>query len=482
MKFSKTGFGCYRVDNRIPEHAEALKKALLSGITVIDTSSNYTDGRSEILVGNVIDELLEQGKIRREDITIVTKVGYMQGQNYKFALRKKEQGAPFKDVVEYGEGLWHCISPDFLEDQINRQMFRLDQNSRDGYIDVYLLHNPEYFLNWAKSRGMELEDARKEYYSRIKKAFEFLEMKAKEGIIKSYGVSSNTFPSEADKYDFTSLETLIEIAKGISKENHFIFVQMPFNLAESGALLTKNQSNNTKSVLETAKENGLRVLVNRPLNAITKKGLVRLADFKSDAFNKDEYRKRFEVLKLMEDDFANEKLPNTNFPEKEKETLVSLFTLGSKIGENSMNFGSIEHLNDVIEQYFSPRINYLMDFFEDKVSDDNLTKQFDKYLKLVFGALNMLSNYYKESAVKRSAYLHSLIDGATGGKTEGLPLSQKAILLLSSVDGVDCVLTGARKEKYIDDLAEIEKLERIENAESVFIKIKEELDIALAGD
>ncbi len=480
MKLSKTGFGCYRVDNRIDEHVCALKNALLSGITVIDTSSNYTDGRSEILVGNVIDEVLEQENIKREDITIVTKVGYMQGQNYKFALRKKENGSPFEDVVEYGEGLWHCISPGFLDDQLNRQMFRLDQNGRDGYIDAYLLHNPEYFLLWAQAQGMKLGDARKEYYSRIKKAFEFLEAKAKEGKIVSYGISSNTFPAESGQYDFTSLEKIIKIANKVSQnsstKNHFLFIQLPFNLMESGALLTKNQANGTKTVLETAKENGLRVLINRPLNAITKKGLIRLADFKAETFSEEEFIRHIKILKMMEDDFVNEKLPNTGFPDKEKETIAELFTLGSKIGENSKNFGSVEHLNDVIEHYFSPRINYLMDFFEDKVNDENLTKLFDKYLKVVFGTLNILSDYYKTTAVKRSAFLHSLIDGATGGKTEGLSLSKKAILLVSSVDGVDSVLVGARKEKYSEELAEIEKLERIENAESVFIKIKESLD------
>lgn len=476
MRLSNTGFGCYRVDNRIDEHVRALKKALLSGITVIDTSSNYTDGRSEILVGNVIDELLEQENIKREDITIVTKVGYMQGQNYKFALRKKEHGSPFEDVVEYGEGLWHCISPGFLDDQLNRQMFRLDQNGRDGYIDAYLLHNPEYFLLWAQAQGMMPGDARREYYSRIKKAFVFLEAKAKEGKIVSYGISSNTFPAESGQYDFTSLEKIIKIAKEVSEQNHFIFIQMPFNLVESGALLTKNQANGTKTVLETAKENGLRVLVNRPLNAITKKGLIRLADFKAETFSEEEFLRHIKILKMMEDDFVNDKLPNTGFPDKEKETLASLFTLGSKIGDNSRNFGSIEHLNDVIENYFSPRINYLMDFFENKVNDENLKKLFDKYLKVVFGTLNILSDYYKATAVKRSAFLHSLIDGATGGKTEGLPLSKKAILLVSSVDGVDCVLSGARKEKYSEELAEIEKLEKIENAGSVFIKIKESLD------
>jgi hypothetical protein len=137
MGFFKVGFGGYRIDERVQEHYDSLTKALLNGFSMIDTSSNYSDGRSEILIGNVLSDLLSSEKIKRENITLVTKGGYIQGQNYKFASKKKEQGNPFSKVVELSDGLWHCISPDFLEDQINRQLFRLNQSDEGGYIDVY---------------------------------------------------------------------------------------------------------------------------------------------------------------------------------------------------------------------------------------------------------------------------------------------------------------------------------------------------------
>ena len=46
FRASICGFGCYRIDDGIPQHQKALEKALLSGINVIDTSSNYSDGGS----------------------------------------------------------------------------------------------------------------------------------------------------------------------------------------------------------------------------------------------------------------------------------------------------------------------------------------------------------------------------------------------------------------------------------------------------
>jgi len=95
MQFSKIGFGCYRVDHRVEDHYRALHKALTNGISLIDTSSNYADGRSEILVGNVLSDLITNNKLKREDVTLVTKGGYIQGQNYRFALMKKRERRTF---------------------------------------------------------------------------------------------------------------------------------------------------------------------------------------------------------------------------------------------------------------------------------------------------------------------------------------------------------------------------------------------------
>ena len=59
---------------------------------------------------------------------------------------------------------------------------------------------------------MQFSEARDEYYKRIQKAFEWMEEKVAEGKIKSYGISSNTFPNSATDFEFTSLEKIIEVA------------------------------------------------------------------------------------------------------------------------------------------------------------------------------------------------------------------------------------------------------------------------------
>lgn len=451
---AKIGFGCYRIDNRIEEHFNALHKAIESGIRIIDTSANYCDGRSEILIGNVLNDLIGAGKLKRGDVMLITKGGYIQGTNYQFAVKKMKNGTPFPEVVEYEEGLWHCIHPEFLEDQINRQLHRLDQND-GGYIDVYLLHNTEYYLRNARKNAFEKEESRIVYYKRIKEAFEYLEEKVKEGKIKYYGISSNTFPLSDAMFDFTSLEKVYDLAQEISPDNHFKYVQMPFNLLESEACLNRNQCGNTKTVLEFAKEKGIKVIINRPLNAITDKGLVRLADFKSDVFNKEEFLKYLEVVNAIEDDFLKDAITNLNLSKEEIGFLSNNFVFGRVLESNWQKFGSIEHLNDFIEQHLSFKLNNLIDFFDDKISDEYFVQLFDRYMKFVFKILNLISCYYKEFANKRSEYFHSLINDLVPEEVKPMSLSQKALLVVGSADGVDIVLVGARKEIYVSDVKDM---------------------------
>ena len=85
------GFGCYRIDDGIPQHQQALEKALLSGINLIDTSSNYSDGGSEILVGKVLNKLLAENKINRENTIVVSKGGYLQGSNLKLGMEREQR-------------------------------------------------------------------------------------------------------------------------------------------------------------------------------------------------------------------------------------------------------------------------------------------------------------------------------------------------------------------------------------------------------
>jgi aryl-alcohol dehydrogenase-like predicted oxidoreductase len=233
LAVSRLGFGGYRVEEIIAEHAEALKLALRSGINLIDTSTNYTDGGSERLVGRILQELFTSGDLQREEVVVVSKVGYVQGQNLHLAQEREKQGRGFPEMVKYMQNCWHCIHPDFLSDQLFRSLARLQLD----HLDVLLLHNSEYFLSDAQHRGSnDLAAMRNEYYRRIRAAFAYLEAQVSAGRMAYYGVSSNTFPRAASHAEFTSLERLWEIAESLSRSHHFRVIQFPANLFETGAI------------------------------------------------------------------------------------------------------------------------------------------------------------------------------------------------------------------------------------------------------
>jgi aryl-alcohol dehydrogenase-like predicted oxidoreductase len=270
---SQAGFGGYRISSGVSHHEKALRTAICSGINLIDTSANYADGGSETLVGQVLEDLTAGGEVKRQQVIVISKVGYLQGENFALSQQRKSEGRAFEDLVEYGQGLEHCIHPEFVEDQLTRSLARLKLETLDGY----LLHNPEYYLGWASKNGLSLKSAREEYYRRIRAAFEHLEKEVEKGRIRHYGISSNTFVSAAADPELTCLETVWEIAEAVSADHHFGFVQMPFNLLEPAAVLENNQPGG-KSALSFAAQKGLGVLTNRPLNAFAAGRLLRLAD------------------------------------------------------------------------------------------------------------------------------------------------------------------------------------------------------------
>src|SRR5437016_9484790 len=83
---SGAGFGSYRIHHGVQAHRTALAKALRMGINLIDTSSNYAGGQSERLIGEVLSGLIGQGHLKREEIIVVSKGGYIQGELYNEML------------------------------------------------------------------------------------------------------------------------------------------------------------------------------------------------------------------------------------------------------------------------------------------------------------------------------------------------------------------------------------------------------------
>lgn len=445
---SPLGFGCYRVSIGVAEHRLALRHAVEAGVRVIDTSANYADGASEELVGATLKELAREGRLKRSEIIVVTKGGYIQGSNYTLARERQESGGGFPDVVEYAPGLWHSIAPEFLHDQITRSLARLGMQ----HVDVYLLHNPEYYLSWAEKKGVPLEEARLEYYRRIRDAFEFLESEVATGRIRWYGISSNSFPHAADAADFTSLEQCLAIAEDISpNDHHFAFAQMPGNLLERGFMEEKNQSGG-RSTIEVAREKGIRTLANRPLNAIVDGELIRLVDFapRGDQITEEEIAEAIDRLIVIEKEFlatAFETLPDD--PEGRR-GMTEFLSVGRTMKEHHDTFGSIEHYNDVLSQHFAPRLGFVEQYLR-KHGTPEQTDWLRGYLersRWLFGAV--AEGYRREAQARNEGIRKSFAGKLDAAGT----LSRAAVRFLRDAGGFDTVLVGMRRVGYVDDIVE----------------------------
>jgi aryl-alcohol dehydrogenase-like predicted oxidoreductase len=470
LSTSPAGFGSYRVHISVDEHSLALEHALLNGINLIDTSSNYADGGSEELIGAVIKNLVSEKRISREEIVVVSKVGYLQGQNFQLSQQLKQQNKSFPELVEYANGLEHCIHPDFIEDQLTRSLNRLQLKT----IDVYLLHNPEYYLLWAHKQGMDLAQAQEEYYRRIEQAFMHLEIEVQNGRIRHYGISSNTFPVASNRYDFTSLEKVWDIAEGLSPSHNFRAVQMPMNLLEHQAITEKNQSKN-KTVLEFAESKKLAVLVNRPLNAFSNNQLRRLVSLETNqSFDLNILQEKFSAIKKLELDFTDKILPSLKTDEDNQKNLAGYFSSGSYLSENWQKLGPYWQWIGSQAQFLTEQISYAVQLVNEIADNsDETIKWLDKYVELFNDLLGYMTLYYGDKTARDNNNLFQQIKTNNDNFKNNKSLQQLAVLSLTGTKSISCALVGMRRVQYVDNIINTLKSYESDIEGGFWVKLKQ---------
>ncbi|MDX6612105.1 MAG: hypothetical protein QOD75_1291 [Blastocatellia bacterium] len=235
-------------------YSEMVARSIELGANVIDTAANYRFQRSERAIGAALQRLVAAGDYGREEILICTKGGYLPFN-----------GAPPADVRSYVEetfvrpgianfadfaGGSHCMTPAYLQHQINQSLANLQLSC----IDVYYVHNPESQLG-AVSPG--------EFYRRLRDAFVLLEENVTAGKIRIYGVATwNGFRVPAAAPGYHSLARMVETAREAGGEEHnFRIIQLPFNLAMPEAFVLANQELDGGSVSTLAAAEALGVTV-----------------------------------------------------------------------------------------------------------------------------------------------------------------------------------------------------------------------------
>lgn len=251
LALSSIGLGTYlggsdaRTDSL---YLESTKQAILGGCNVLDTAINYRCQRSERVIGQALHDLMQRGEIRRDEVLIATKGGYIP-----------YDGTPPRDPDAYMQETFvmpgimvssdvvadcHCLAPSYLRHQLDRSLENLGLTC----VDVYYLHNPEAQLDALSSE---------QFLGRMRAAFEVLESAAAGGKLRAYGTATwDGYRVEAKGKGYLSLEQLTQIALEVGgKGHHFRVLQLPFNLGMPEALTEQTQSVNGKmvSALEAAK-------------------------------------------------------------------------------------------------------------------------------------------------------------------------------------------------------------------------------------
>ncbi len=216
-------------------YQDAIERAIALGCNVIDSASNYRFQRSERAIGEALKLLQSADKLQREEVVVATKGGYIPFD-----------GAPPKDVGRYYRetffdpgiimpeelvgGGSHCLSPRYIQHQLDSSLKNLGLSS----IDVYYLHNPEQQLD---------EVSREEFNCRMRAAFELLEQNADIGKIQFYGTATwNGYRLAPMAMGYLSLPDLVSLARSVGGVDHrFRFVQLPINLAMPEAITVRNQ-------------------------------------------------------------------------------------------------------------------------------------------------------------------------------------------------------------------------------------------------
>lgn len=267
LHLSSIGMGTYlgqptKEDDLAVENA--VYQSIKSGaINVIDTAINYRAMKSEKSIGKALLRLVGDGVISRDQVFVSTKNGYVTNDG----------DYPNVDVMEYMHKMYiqtdvmaaddissgyNVMNPNYLAKCIDKSLMNMHLST----IDLVYIHNA--FESWNQ------DVSRQQFMEMLAKAFEVYEKYRAQNKICYYGMATWTcFRVPPDSREYLSLDQAVKAAESTGGKDHgFRFIQLPYNLAYSEALLLRNQSSGSEkslTILEAAAKLNVGVFTSIPL-------------------------------------------------------------------------------------------------------------------------------------------------------------------------------------------------------------------------
>ncbi len=265
LAVSSIGLGTYLGAPDTPTDVaveQAVSLCLASGrVNVIDTAINYRYQRAERSVGRALRRSLDRGVVRRDEMFVSTKIGYLAPDSESptpldrwVATELVEPG--ILDPADVVEGS-HAMSPAYLEDQFRRSRTNLDLEA----VDLLYLHNaPEAQLATV---------GEPEFLRRLEAAFATFEAFRSAGQLGFYGLATwdcLRIPPRAEGH--FGLPDALRVAERVGGRDHgFRFVQFPFNLSmpEAATWPTQVLGSRTVPLFDAAVHLGVGCFTSVPL-------------------------------------------------------------------------------------------------------------------------------------------------------------------------------------------------------------------------
>jgi aryl-alcohol dehydrogenase-like predicted oxidoreductase len=267
LYLSSVGMGTYlgqpdEEDDRAVENA--VYQSIKSGsVNVIDTAINYRAMRSEKSIGRALLRLVKEGVISRNQVFISTKNGYITNDGdypnidvmeyiYKMYIQTEVMTA---NDISSG---YNVMNPNYLAKCIDKSLM----NMHISTIDLVYIHNA--FESWYE------DVSREKFMDMLTDAFEVYENYRSKNKIRYYGMATWTcFRVPPENMEYLSLEDTVKCAEIAGGRDHgFRFIQLPYNLSYSEALLLRNQSVDSEhnlTILQAAAKLNIGVFTSIPL-------------------------------------------------------------------------------------------------------------------------------------------------------------------------------------------------------------------------
>jgi hypothetical protein len=223
--------------------------------------------------------------------------------------------------------------------------------------------------------------------------------------------------------------------------------------------------------LDEARQEGVAILVNRPLNAMPSPqgGVVRLADVPVQPAEADFEAQRQKLAKL-EEEYRKDLAPAVAHSGQGM-LPADFFRWADELNRIRARVQGLEHWEQIEQQMIAPHVNQVLRALSEAFTGavaERWEAWRDRYVPELLAILRALQREAAEQSRLRAEELHRTVNPLLPEQRRAATLSQKALWILASTPGVTSVLNGMRVPAYVDDALQILRWEPLADPQRLY--------------